>query len=250
MAETDSQIPKADLEEKNDELTHHLEGLENLELNEDGVASDDDQVHVPLDVPIINEDCLSDEETLSDDEKEAKKLESMKLKTEGNESFNKGEFENAEKIYSSALKSCPKSYAKERAVLYANRAACKMKLDLRESAVTDCSKALEHDPQYVKALLRRASLYESLEKLDDALNDYKAVLEIDPHHSTATVACQALPLQIHERNEKLKTEMIGKLKDLGNMILKPFGLSTNNFQMQQDPNTGGYSVNFQQKPAS
>lgn len=72
------------------------------------------------------------------------------------------------------------------------------------------------------------------------------ILELDPTVSEAKLAQIRLPPLINERNEKMKTEMLGKLKDLGNMILKPFGLSTNNFQMNQDPNTGSYSVNFQQ----
>ena len=52
--------------------------------------------------------------------------------------------------------------------------------DLTESAIEDCSKAIELDPTYVRALLRRAQLYEKKEKLDEALEDYSKVLELDP----------------------------------------------------------------------
>lgn len=95
-------------------------------------------------------------------------------------------------------------------------------------------------------------MYEETDKLDEALDDYKKIVELEDGSSAngaaARAACVRLPPMINERNEKLKTEMLGKLKDLGNMILKPFGLSTNNFQMQQDPASGSYSVNFNQNP--
>ncbi|XP_017678349.1 PREDICTED: tetratricopeptide repeat protein 1 [Lepidothrix coronata] len=120
--------------------------------------------------------------------------------------------------------------------------------DKTEAALSDCTKAVELDPHYIRALLRRAELYEKTEKLDEALEDYKAILEKDPSVHQAREACMRLPRQIEERNEKLKKEMLGKLKDLGNLVLRPFGLSTENFQIKQDSSTGSYSINFVQNP--
>jgi hypothetical protein len=53
---------------------------------------------------------------------------------------------------------------------------------------------------------------------------------------------------VDERTEKMKAEMLDKLKGFGNTILGKFGLSTDNFQMVQDPTTGSYSINFSQNP--
>lgn len=49
--------------------------------------------------------------------------------------------------------------------------------------------AIELNPDYVRALLRRAELYEQTEKLDEALEDYKKVLEQDPNQTSARQAC-------------------------------------------------------------
>ncbi|XP_043794641.1 tetratricopeptide repeat protein 1 [Apis laboriosa] len=197
----------------------------------------------------MDEEILKErEQNLSEEEKETLKAEAEKYKNEGNDLFKREEYLEAISVYTQGIQTCPLAYSKERSVLYANRAAAKLKCLDRESAISDCTKAIELNPSYVKVYARRARLYEETEKLDEALEDYKKILTFDPGHTEANYAVRRLPPLIHERNEKLKTEMLGKLKDLGNMVLKPFGLSTNNFELQKDPNSGGYSVKFHQNP--
>lgn len=197
----------------------------------------------------LDEDYLIElEKDMPDEEKQKRREESTRLKEEGNEQFKKGDYIEAESSYSQALQMCPSCFQKDRSILFSNRAAARMKQDKKEMAISDCSKAIQLNPTYIRAILRRAELYEKTDKLDEALEDYKSILEKDPSVHQAREACMRLPKQIEERNERLKEEMLGKLKDLGNLVLRPFGLSTENFQIKQDSSTGSYSINFVQNP--
>ena len=57
-----------------------------------------------------------------------------------------------------------------------------------------------------------------------------------------------LPARTSAAKDHEMGDMMGKLKELGNGLLRPFGISTDNFQMVKDEKTGGYSMNFRQGP--
>ncbi|XP_043559819.1 tetratricopeptide repeat protein 1 [Chiloscyllium plagiosum] len=217
-------------------------GVTNSELEDDSEIKETKKLE-------FDEEYLRElEKDMPEEEKQRRQKSSRTLKEVGNGQFKKGEYLEAENSYTEALGVCPAYYQKDRSILYSNRAAARMKLDNKEEAITDCTKAIELNPNYIRAILRRAELYEKTEKLDEALQDYKTVIEKDPSVGQAREACMRLPQQIEERNEKMKEEMLGKLKDLGNMVLRPFGLSTENFLLNKDPNSGSYSINFVQNP--
>jgi tetratricopeptide (TPR) repeat protein len=193
---------------------------------------------------LVDEEALKKEEESLTEEQFQERLEKAKnYKKDGNDQFGRQEYREAVFTYTKGLLLCPLREKEFRSILFANRSAAKIKMGLKQSAIEDCTHSLENKPDYVRALLRRAKLYEETERLEDALKDYNQVLELDPSCRDAIIAAQRLPGQIHEKNEKMKEEMLGKLKDLGNMVLNRFGLSTDNFKLQ--PNEGGgYSVNF------
>jgi hypothetical protein len=84
----------------------------------------------------------------------------------------------------------------------------------------------------------------------DRLADYKLLAAMPNLSSIDRTAVQKalreLPPRLEEAKQKEMGDMMGKLKQLGNGILKPFGLSTDNFNMVKDDNTGGYSLQFNQ----
>lgn len=140
--------------------------------------------------------------------------------------------------------------SKARAVLNANIAACYVKLGEHKEAVTASTEALSDDPDYVKALQRRAASNEQIDSwssLTSARDDYTKLLGILPPGTSQYIETQRLLQAISPRIEvaqKRETgEMLDKLKGLGNSILGNFGMSTDNFQFV--PNgQGGYSMNF------
>uniref|UniRef100_A0A8C1L1V8 Translocase of outer mitochondrial membrane 34 n=1 Tax=Cyprinus carpio TaxID=7962 RepID=A0A8C1L1V8_CYPCA len=104
------------------------------------------------------------------------------LKQAGNECFRAGQYGEAVSLYSQSIQLLEKSGQKNKedlGILYSNRAASYLKDGNCSECIKDCTKSLELIPFGFKALLRRASAYEALERYRQAYVDYKTVLQID-----------------------------------------------------------------------
>uniref|UniRef100_A0A2P2IWT1 Uncharacterized protein MANES_14G148900 n=1 Tax=Rhizophora mucronata TaxID=61149 RepID=A0A2P2IWT1_RHIMU len=186
---------------------------------------------------------------LNDDELQKQRALTLanEAKLEGNKLFGDGRYEEALFRYQVALEVTPETSLTEelRSICYANRAICFLRLGKYEDTIKECTKALELNPSYVKALVRRGEAHEKLEHFEEAIADKKKILELDPLNDQAKKSiCHLEPLAA-EKREKMKEEMIGKLKEMGNSLLGRFGMSIDNFKAVKDPNTGSYSVSYQ-----
>ena len=116
--------------------------------------------------------------------------------------------------------------------------------------ILDTTHAIDLDEGYIKAYMRRSVAFEELERLEEALADVKKVVELDASLLASDRAfrqrAERLEKVVQERQEKLKEETMEKLKDVGNSLLGHFGLSLDNFKMEQNPDTGSYNISFNQ----
>ncbi|EJW82003.1 FKBP-type peptidyl-prolyl cis-trans isomerase-59 [Wuchereria bancrofti] len=88
---------------------------------------------------------------------------------------------------------------------YLNSALVYAKQDETVECIKNCDKALEVDPKCVKALYRKALALQEQNDADEAIIEYKKVLEYEPDNKAAVaqiVACKKKLAEIREKEKK------------------------------------------------
>ncbi|KAG9943060.1 hypothetical protein KCU85_g8919, partial [Aureobasidium melanogenum] len=143
------------------------------------------------DVPEVTESTVA---SLSD---ETKKDYAAKLKAAGNKAYGSKDYNRAIELYGQAL------LCKADPVFYSNRAACWNAMSNWERVIEDTTAAVNLDPEYVKALNRRAHAYEQTNKYSEALLDYTASCIIDAfRNAQAAEAVERLLKKVAEQKAK------------------------------------------------
>ena len=103
-----------------------------------------------------------------------------KLKQAGNKAYGDKAYNKAIELYSKAI------LCKPDPVFYSNRAACHSAMGEWEKVVEDTTAAINMDPDYIKAINRRATAYEHLKNYSEALLDFTASCIIDNFKNDST----------------------------------------------------------------
>ncbi|KAL2524054.1 Octicosapeptide/Phox/Bem1p (PB1) domain-containing protein [Abeliophyllum distichum] len=124
------------------------------------------------------------------------------LKEEGNKRFQAKDYLGALQQYENALKLTPKIHP-DRAVFHSNKAACLMQMKPidYDTVISECTMALQVQPRFVRALLRRARAFEAIGKYEMATQDVQALLVSDPNNQDALEMAGRLRMALGPRQE-------------------------------------------------
>lgn len=146
------------------------------------------------------------------------------LKEQGNTHFKQGQYDKAVDFYTKAIKSCEgldlAQVKNDLAVLYKNRAACRLKMEQYENAAADSTRSLELVSNDPKALFRRAQAYEKLGKLEDAMKDAKSAYQIEPKNSALKEMLRRVSASLQSEISKTQTTE-GMINEMIDVVLNP-----------------------------
>lgn len=154
----------------------------------------------------IEKQTLSIDGTAPDSELERKKKsaelgeqlsplkEANNYKTEGNNCYRNGKYDEAIIFYDKAIDKCPAEHRADLAIFYQNRAASYEMLKKWNKVKEDCTRSLEYNPRYAKAYYRRARAHEATQDMVDCLDDVTAtcILEMFQNNNTIMFADRVL----------------------------------------------------------
>lgn len=147
------------------------------------------------------------EESIGSLSEQQRKDYAAKLKAAGNKAYGSKDYNRAIELYGQAI------LCKADAVFYSNRAACWNAMSNWSKVIEDTTAAITIDPEYIKALNRRANAYEQEGLYSEALLDYTASCIIDQFRNDASAqAVERLLKKVAE--VKAKSIMEGKDKKL------------------------------------
>lgn len=142
--------PDVKLDDTSDNEFHDAEDNEKETLEEKFT----DALDLNETTPSEREPEPEPEPELTEEEMQANKEKAENLKQKGNTIFKNGDYEKSIDLYTEALAICPKKFTPERAILFNNRAAAHKHLGAQSVAIEDCTKAIENNPDYIKAYAR------------------------------------------------------------------------------------------------
>ncbi|RDD39537.1 Protein unc-45-like protein B [Trichoplax sp. H2] len=165
-------------------------------------------------------------------------------KDKGNQYFTQQDYTSAARCYTKALTLCQHKQSTDASIYYKNRAACYLKLNQYQDAITDCnackysvyrninkltSAALAITPSDTKALFRRCQAFQKLGQLKEAYQEARKLNKLDSKNQAVIDMLRQLNIQMTSQSQALgKTST--KVQQMLSVVLN--SSSTNDQKMK------------------
>ncbi|XP_067010003.1 stress-induced-phosphoprotein 1 isoform X2 [Anabrus simplex] len=174
---------------------------------------------------------LSDVEKRIKEEERRAYIDPVKAEQEkelGNELFKNGNYADAIKHYTEAIKRNP-----DDPKYYSNRAACYTKLAAFDLGLKDCEKCVELDPKFIKGWIRKGKILQGMQQHSKAINAYQKALELDPNNAEAVDGYRSCTMAVNANPEEVRKRAMADPEVLA--IMQDPAMRLILEQMQNDP---------------